>query len=578
MRTKSLFFAVSFVLALSMLMALSSPVFAAKPASVDVQILAVNDFHGALTPSTITISKTDPAQKYLVGGAAYLAARFDELAAANPNTVKISAGDMIGASPLLSAAFHDEPTVAAFSLMGFDFAAVGNHEFDEGWTELLRMQNGGCHPTDGCYDGVPAFTGATFKYLAANVIRLDNGQTLFPAYMVKDYGGVKVAFIGVSLEVTPSIVVPSGVAGLEFQPEVDTINHYVQYLKDTQGIKAFVVILHDGAGYAGGVNACDQADPFFSNVVMKLNPEIDALITGHSHSTYNCSVTVKKNYGPMLVTSAGNNGRYFTDIELTINGTNGQVASSTATNTEMVDGPIAIAPDKPIATEPADPAVEALVKEYNDAIAPIANHVVGSIKADLIKPGNMQESALGDVIADAQLASTAAEADGGAVVAMTNPGGIRESLLYASSSVGEGDGNVTFGEAFAVQPFSNSLVTMTLTGAQIKDALEQQAKAGSDKSGRILQISSSLTYTWTSSAPLDSKVSNLKINGVDVDPAASYRVTVNNFLAGGGDNFPAFTGGTDLLTGEIDLDAFVAYLETHPDINPTWPSRITFVP
>ena len=212
---------------------------------------------------------------------------------------------MIGASPLQSALFHDQPTIQAFNLMGFDFSAVGNHEFDEGVQELLRMQNGGCHPVDGCYSGVPAFTGASFKYLAANVIRLDNGQTLFPAFMVKQFGNVKVGFIGVSLESTPTIVVPSGVAGVEFQPEVATINHYVKYLKDTQGIKTFVVLLHDGAGPAGNANGCNPADPFFTNVVMKVDPEVDALVTGHSHNAYNCQITVKKNYGPMLVTSAG---------------------------------------------------------------------------------------------------------------------------------------------------------------------------------------------------------------------------------------------------------------------------------
>ena len=189
--------------------------------------------------------------------------------------------------------------------MGFEFSAVGNHEFDEGWQELLRMQNGGCHPVDGCIPGVPPFTGATFKYLAANVIRLDNGETLFPAFMVKQFGSVKVGFIGISLESTPTIVVPSGVVGLEFQPEVDAINRYVKVLKDTEGLKAIVVLLHDGAGPAPSINTCNTSDPFFANVVMKIDPEVDALITGHSHNAYNCQVQVKQNYGPMLVTERG---------------------------------------------------------------------------------------------------------------------------------------------------------------------------------------------------------------------------------------------------------------------------------
>jgi 5'-nucleotidase len=551
MRNKSLFYSFSLVLALTLLLALPFPVIAGKPPTVDVQILAINDFHGALNPSSG------------IGGAAYLATYIKNLSAQNPNTVRVSAGDNIGASPIQSALFHDEPTIQAFNLMGFDFSATGNHEFDEGWQELLRMQNGGCHPTDGCYTGVPPFTGATFKYLAANVIRLDNGQTLFPALMVKQYGNVKVAFIGISLESTPTIVVPSGVAGLEFQPEVATINHYVKYLKDTQGIKAIVVLLHDGAGPAANPNTCNLADPFFANVVMKVDPEVDALITGHSHNAYNCQITVKKNYGPMLVTSAANNGKYLTDIDLTINGTNGQVAASTATNVHIVDAGVT-----------PDPAVQTLLSQYAIISAPIANRVIGSITADITRAANAAgEEALGDVIADAQLEATAPAVYGGAVVAITNPGGIRTDLIYAQS-VGEGDGNVTYGEAFAVQPFSNSLVTLSLTGAQLKAVLEQQAAPNN----KVLQISASLTYSWSTSAAAGSKVSNMKINGVAVDPAATYRVTVNNFLAAGGDGFTAFTAGTNQLTGEIDLDAFVAYLGAHKPVAPGPQTRITLVP
>jgi 5'-nucleotidase len=551
MRTKSLFRSLSLVLALTLLLALPFQVSAkGKPPSVDVQILALNDFHGALNPSSGT------------GGAAFLATYVKNLSAGNPNTVKVSAGDMIGASPIQSALFHDEPTIQAFNLMGFDFSATGNHEYDEGWQELLRMQNGGCHPVDGCYTGVPPFTGATFKYLAANVIRLDTGETLFPAFMVKEYGKVKVAFIGIALESTPTIVVPSGVAGLEFQPEVATINHYVKYLKDTEGIKAFVVLLHDGAGPAANANACNPADPFFTNVVMKVDPEVDALITGHSHNAYNCQISVKKNYGPMLVTSAGNNGKFLTDIDLTVNGTNGQVAASTATNVSIVDAGVT-----------PDPDVKALLDQYALISAPIANRVIGSITADITRTQNAAgESALGDVIADAQLEATVAEADGGAVVAMTNPGGIRTDLKFAQS-VGEGDGNVTYGEAFAVQPFSNSLVTMSLTGAQLKAVLEQQATTN-----RVLQISASLTYSWSTSAAAGSKVSNMMINGVAVDPSATYRVTVNNFLAAGGDGFTTLTAGTNLLTGEIDLDAFIAYLAAHSPVPPGPQNRITLVP
>lgn len=573
MRTKSAFYALSLVLALSMFLALASPASAAtKPAAVDVQILALNDFHGALDPSLTKPNANDNTTWYYRGGAEYLTKFVKAAASTNPNTVEVSAGDMIGASPLLSALFHDEPTVMAFNLMGFDYNITGNHEYDEGWHELLRMQSGGCHPTDGCFPGVPEFPGASFEYLAGNVVRLDNGQTLFPAYSVRQFGRVKVGFIGIALESTPTIVVPSGVEGLKFLAEVNTINQYVKVLKDTQGVKAIVVLLHDGAGAGPTINSCNTSDPFFASVVMKVDPEVDALITGHTHNAYNCEVQVKKNYGPMLVTSAGYNGRYLTDINLTINGTNGQVTARSATNIPV---------ETPYLTAVPDPDMKALLDQYRTASAPLANRIVGSITADITRTGNgAGESALGDVLADGQLAVTRDAGNGAAVIAMTNPGGIRDDLFFNEISGGELPGQVTYGEAFAVQPFSNSLVTMTLTGAQLKTVLEQQfVGCGQPANGqKILQVSAGFTYSWSASAPACSKVSDMQLNGTPIDPAAGYRVTINNFLAGGGDNFLGFKDGTDLLTGMIDLDAFVAYLGANSPVQPGPQNRITLVP
>jgi 5'-nucleotidase len=568
MKTNKLFV---LVIVLALLSALVSTTAAAagKPAPVTVQILALNDFHGALDPALTKPNTNDNTTWYYRGGAEYLANFVNTATGTNPNTVLVSAGDMIGATPLLSALFHDEPTVMAFNLMGFDFNVTGNHEYDEGWQELLRMQNGGCHPTDGCFPGVPEFPGASFEYLAGNVIHLEDGQTLFAATSVRQFDGVKVGFIGIALETTPTIVVSSAVEGLVFESEVDAINHYVKVIKDAEGLKAIVVLLHDGAGAGPTINSCNTSDPFFANVVKKIDPEVDALVTGHTHNAYNCQVQVKKNYAPMVVTGAGYNGRYLTDIDLTVAGTNGQVIAKTATNIPVETRYLGATPD-------AD--MKLLLDQYRAASAPLANHVVGSITADIKRGGNMDESALGDVIADAQLAATAPTGAGGAVIALTNPGGIRTDLLYAQISGGELPGQVTYAEAFAVQPFSNSLVTMTLTGAQLKAVLEQQATAGSDGSGRMLQISYSLTYSWSAAAPVGSKVSDIKINGVAIDPAASYRVTVNNFLAGGGDGFTALTTGTDLLTGMIDLDAFVAYITANSPIAPGPQNRITMIP
>jgi len=574
MRSKSLFFSLSLVLALTMLLALPFSASAGgKPPAVDVQILAVNDFHGALDPSvTKPNNTTDQSQWYYRGGAEYLANFVKAAVATNPNTIKVSAGDMIGASPLLSAAFHDQPTIQAFNLMGFEFSAVGNHEFDEGWQELLRMQNGGCHPVDGCYTGVPPFTGANFQYLTANVIRLDKDKLLFKAYAVRKIGGVKVGFIGVSLESTPTIVVPSSVEGLEFTAEVAAINQYAKMFKDEMGIQAIVVLLHDGAAAAPTINSCKTTDPFFSNVVMNLDPEIDALITGHSHNAYNCQVQVNPGYDPMIVTSAGYNGRYLTDIDLKIAGNKGQVIARSATNIPV---------ETPYLTAVPDPAMKVLLDKYRVAIAPIANAIVGNITADITTTGSVAgESALGDVIADAQLEFTTPAANGGSVIAMTNPGGIRTNLLFNQISGGEQVGQVTYAEAFAVQPFSNLMVAMDLTGAQLKDVLEQQfVGCGQPVNGqKILQVSASFTYSWSAAAACGSKISDMKLNGTPMSMSTTYRVTVNNFLAGGGDNFTKMTAGTNLYTSGVDLDAFVAYITAHTPVAPGPQNRITVLP
>jgi 5'-nucleotidase len=332
------------------------------------------------------------------------------------------------------------------------------------------------------------------------------------------------------------------------------------------------VILHDGAGAGPTINTCNTSDPFFANVVMEIDPEVDALITGHTHSAYNCQVEVKKNYDPMLVTGAGYNGRYLTDIDLTIAGSNGQVTAKTATNIPV---------ETPYQSAVPDPAMKALLDQYRVASAPLANRIVGSITANVTRTGNSAgESALGDVLADGQLADTVAADRGNAVIAMTNPGGIRTDLLYNQISGGEMPGEVTYAEAFAVQPFSNSLVTMTLTGAQLKTALEQQFVGCGQPAGgqKILQVSAGFTYSWSASAACGGKISNMKLNDVPIAPSATFRVTVNNFLAGGGDNFTAFKDGTDLVTGRIDLDAFVDYLGDNSPVAPGPQNRITALP
>jgi 5'-nucleotidase len=535
----------------------------AKPSgTVNVQILAVNDFHGNLVGPSGTITAPDGA-RIPAGGVEYLSTHINNLRATNPNTVFVSAGDMIGASPLISALFHDEPSIEAFNLMGLDFNAVGNHEFDEGIYELIRMQEGGCHPVDGCLDG-DDFAGADFRFLAANVTWKKNDRPIFPAYKTKTFNGVHIAFIGMTLEGTPTIVTPSGISELDFHDEADTVNALIPELK-RRGIETIVVVIHEGGFPTGGFNECPGISGPIVDIVNRTDDEVDLFITGHTHQAYNCVIDGRP------VTSASSFGRVVTDIDLVLDRATGEMVSATANN-NIVTRDV-----------PLDPFLTTLVTKYNNLSAPLANRVIGSITADITRAANLigtvpGESALGDVIADAQLAATSDPALGGAVVAFMNPGGIRDDLDFLQSA-GEGDGNVTYGEAFTVQPFGNSLVTMTLTGSQIDALLEQQATAGSDGAGRTLQISHTLTYALDPAAPIGSRVdiASIMINGVPIDPNAPYRVTVNSFLADGGDGFSVLTQGTDRLGGEVDLDALVKYFEANSPVAPGPQNRIIVV-
>lgn len=542
-----------------------APASAAKGGgTVSLQILAINDFHGNLQPPAGSSGRVGAID---AGGVEYLATHIANLRATNQrNTVVVSAGDMIGATPLLSALFHDEPTIEAFNAIGLDFNAVGNHEFDEGITELLRMQNGGCHPVDGCQDG-DGFGGADFEYLAANVTYKDNGRTIFPAYRVRVFDGVRVAFIGMTLEGTPLIVTPSGISTLDFHDEADTVNALVGRLKQI-GIETIVVMIHEGGFPSGGYNECPGISGPIVDIVNRTSDEVDLFITGHTHQAYNCVIDGRP------VTSAYSFGRIVTDIDMTLQRTTKEPVSITVNNV-IVTRDVA-----------KDPVMTALVDRYNAIAAPLANRIIGQITADITRTNNPAgESALGDVIADGQLDATNDPGFGDAVVAFMNPGGIRQDLTYLSSPAGEGDGVVTYGEMFAVQPFGNSMVTMTLTGAQIDTMLEQQfigcgQAPPPNGSNKILQVSEGFTYSWSLSAAPCNKIdpTTIKLNGVTIDPAASYRVTVNSFLADGGDGFTVLVQGTDRLGGAVDTDAFEAYFVANSPVAPGPQNRITQVP
>jgi 5'-nucleotidase len=508
--------------------------------SLEVSVLAINDFHGNLEPPNGGIrirAPNDPSKQLAVsaGGSEEMATLVKQLKGANRNSVFVAAGDLIGASPLLSALFHDEPTVESLSLMGLEASAVGNHEFDEGRDELLRMQNGGCHPKDSCRGPHP-FKGAGYQYLAASTIDTATGKTILPAYNVKEFEGVLVAFIGLTLRDTPNIVMPSGVAGLTFQDEADTVNALVPELR-AKGIEAIVVLIHKGGFPTGDYNECPGISGPIVDIVKRLDKAVDVVISGHTHRAYNCRIDDR------LVTSGDKFGTLVTSISLTIDRTTRDVVDAKADN-------VIVRTD----TYAKDPEQTALLQDYRRLAAPLANRVVGILEASLTKDDTPTgETPLGDVIADAQLAATLTERDGKAAIAFMNPGGIRTDLLKKEG------GKVTYAELFAVQPFSNALVTMDLTGAQIKALLEQQWI--NQPKPRILQVSKGFTYTWDNARPVEDRVlaDSIKVNGRPLTMDMTYRVTINSFLADGGDGFSVLKQGKNLQYGPSDIDAFSAY-------------------
>ena len=526
--------------------------------TLTVKLITFNDFHGYIKAGEG--STNNP-------GVARFSTRIKALKAANPMHAVISAGDMIGASPLTSALFKDEPTIEAMNRIGIDFNAVGTHEFDEGKIELLRMQRGGNHPTD-VYSGLGLpqdqnngkFAGARFDFLAANVTEATTGKTLFPAYGVKDFLGNKVAFIGMTLEGTPTIVSPAGVAGLQFADEADTVNALIPQLR-SQGIRSVVVLIHEGGFASGNLASCAGVSGPIVDIVARLDAEVDLVVSGHTHQAYNCQLP-KRDGTLVRVTSSGQYARNLGDIDLTIDTRTKDVRTVAATILTTGTG----------TTTAEDPALTDLVAHYDSLSAVPKARVIGIITQAISRTANTAgESALGDVIADAQLAATNGAATGQAVVTFMNPGGIRADLPFNAG------GQVTYGDAFTVQPFGNSLVTLTLTGAQIKTLLETQfSGCNGQASNRILQVSNGFNYAYTAAGACNSRVTSMTLNGAAVNPAAAYRVTVNSFLADGGDGFAVLVQGGQRLGGAVDTDAFEAYLLANPGgVAPGPQNRIT---
>src|SRR6266540_4195061 len=543
--------------------------------TTDVHLLAFNDLHGNLEAASLNIYGR------FAGGAAYLAKAIkDRQAQYGRLQATLLAGDNIGASPLANGLFFEEPITVATNLMHADFASVGNHEFDKGRAELQRIQNGGCRPDEGCTaapyalpDGstTDVYPGADFQYLSANVVVDATGDTLFPAYGIKEFESdsgrdVRVGFIGEVLEATPTIVTPTGVAGLTFQDEAEAANRAVRQLQQ-KGVQTSVLVIHEGGFQTtpAALNGCtgNLAGSAIADIAGRLDPAIKVIVSAHTHAEYRCTITTPDGV-TRLVTSASSFGRILSDLTLTVDDKTGELVQASADNVIVENALNTPGPGVIRIPDPSreDPQVQAVVEQYVAAAAPLANQVIGRIQGDLTRTASPRgESALGDVIADAQLVATQPANLGGAQLAFMNPGGIRADLRVNDiSSGGEAPGEVTYGEAFTVQPFGNSLVTKTMTGDMIRRLLEQQFPGcGGQTVQRTLQVSKTFRYEQDPAATTcAARIGRMFVDGVEVTPTDSFRVTMNNFLATGGDGFTVSNDGSHALGGAQDIDALVA--------------------
>lgn len=545
---------------------LSSCSMVAGPATQDVTVIGVNDLHGNLLPTSFRVP--DPADRtktltVQAGGIEAIGGVLDEARKANPNTIFVGVGDMTGASPLVSALLRDEPTIKALSDLGMSVNVVGNHEFDYGVQELGRFQKGGCAsnaPEKACvFD--KTFAGAGFTYLAANV-KNSAGQNVLPAYKIVQSGGARIAFVGAVLQATPTVVAPSGVAGLKFEDEAASINAVIPDIK-AQKPDAIIALVHQGgtARDAFDVVDCKTLSGDIVKIAQTLDPAVGAIMTGHTHRGYNCTVAGPDG-APRPVIQGDAYGHLLQRLDLQVDTRAHKLLAVKASNV-VVNA----------ATGPKNAAMTALVKRAQEMTDPLAKRQVATLGAEQIsRAANAAgESPLGRVIADAQLAAASSPDKGGAVIAFMNPGGIRADLPVNVPNASKG---VTYGDVFTVQPFGNVMMVVSLTGAQVKEALEQQFDNPAPGQNRILQVSRGLTYTWDAAKPKGEKVSDLKLGGVALDPAATYRVTMNNFLADGGDGFTVFAKGTERLGGAVDLDALQEYLKAGT-VTPDDAARIT---
>ncbi len=541
---------------------------------VKVKLIAFNDFHGNLEPPGAVIrapegglapEATERDVPVPAGGVSRFATLVKNLSAQNPNHAIVSSGDMIGATPLVSALFLDEPTIEAMNIVGVDFSSVGNHEFDRGIDELKRKQFGGCErfvaAVEPCRAG-HRFSGARFQYLAANVIDKASGEPIFPAYGIKSFEGVRVGFIGLTLHGTDKIVDPVGIKTVEFEDEATVINARAAELK-AQGVNAIVVLIHEGGFSKARLNekTCPGLTGDILPILDKLDASIDVVASAHTHQPYVCT------YRSFLLTSAASYGRLVTDIDLDLDRTTGRVLHKSAVNRIVASegfGEYHEQAGYPLL--PKDEAVDAHVATYATAVAPFATRRVGTAATTLRSREDASgQSPLGSIIADADLEATRAV---GAQIALLNPGSVRAPVEPV-------DGTVTYGALFRAQPFGNNLVTVTLTGAQLAAVLEQQWLP-TRQQAQILQVSQGFAYVYDDTRPLGSRVivDSMRLDGKAMSPTTGYRVTINTFMLSGGDGFSRFADGRDRVIGEIDVDASVQYFGAHPGMQEPAAGRI----
>lgn len=467
--------------------------------------------------------------------------------------------------------------------IALDFNVIGNHELDRGTQELQRIRSGGCIAytrMQPCQIN-KAFTGAKFDFLAANIYSKQYPeQRLFPAYKVKPFEGIPVAFIGLTLKTAPSSVAATGIQDLVFRDEAETVNALIPELKQ-QGIEAIVVVIHDGVmaqqPQAFGQKSCEGLQGPLLQILEQLDSEVDVVISGHTHQAYLCDYATRNPAKPFLLTSAGQYGDMITDINLQIDVKSKDILHKDARQIPVQSEPFhidttLISPSEAYETFSKSAKVEAILQPYRQAVDQIAKQVIAQANTPIVrKPSSSGESPLGLLIADAQQAAAVRQGSLGSDFALMNPGGIRADLMINAEK------QIRFIDLYSVQPFANTLVTMTLSGQQIRDLLEQQWSGANASFPKILQPSATLSYQYNNVATNSPRARNIRINGRALTDQQNYRVTVNSFLAEGGDNFSVLRQGTQRTIAGADLQALQDYLVEHAPVSDPIPGRIRLI-